>query len=421
MDLAVYDVAGVMRVLRSDGPVTRVGLGDRLNVTRAQVDQRLDQLRSLGLLEEVTTAKSTGGRRPRAFGLRARAGYLVSVALGVTGLSVATVDMTGTIVDERRLDSDIAAGPHVVLGEVVRQVEAMAGNFGGMHPWGVGISVPGPVDYAGGIVVSPPIMPAWDQFPIRDWLSAKIGVPCWLDNDANAMALGESRYGTGRDEANMIFVKLGTGIGSGIIMGGQLQRGSGGCAGDVGHLPVSGSTVPCRCGNVGCVEAVAGGGALTQLANELAADGRSPGLAEMMAGSATLTATDLVRAAELGDVEALTAVRQAGTRIGTVLAYVVSIINPSQLVLGGRMADAGEVLLASLRQALYARALPLASRDLIVRRSALGSAAALHGTAEMTFDELFSDEALAVWSASGNPSGLADLATTITRQRARVR
>ena len=402
----------LLRVLRTAGPSTRQQLVTGTGLTRTQVDGRLESLRALGLVQEAVTPISTGGRRPRAVALNSRAGHVLTLCIGATGVLVASVDLAGDIIDERRTAIDVARGPHDVLGLCVELAQELSASAGA-DPWAVGVSVPGPVDIDRGIVLSPPIMPGWDQFPIRDWVADKLQTACWLDNDANACALGEFRHGAGRtprerSSTEMVYVHLGTGIGAGIIMSGALQRGDRGCAGDIGHLPSPGATVACRCGNVGCLEAVAGGSALGQLAQRLATDGTSPGLAELSAelpDGVRLDASALSRAAELGDAAALGVLRTAGTQIGEVLASVISLLNPGQLVIGGGLSQSGDLLLSSVRKSLYARALPLASRDLLVRRATLGDLGAVHGLAELALEGLFSAEVLDRWMPNGSPQG----------------
>lgn len=398
----------VVRELRSSGPLTRQELMAATGLTRPQLDQRLGQLRDLGLIEDTTAAPSTGGRRPRAIAMRPRAGYVLAVAMGVTGVRVGAVDISGSIIDERSAPVDVSTGPHEALGLCTSLCQELTGKVGA-DPWAVGITVPGPVDIGHGIVVSPPILPGWDQFPIRDWIAEKLHLATWLDNDANAIALGEYRYGTGRGHRNMVYVKLGSGIGSGIIMGGVLQRGDGGCAGDVGHLPVPGADAPCPCGNIGCLEAVAGGLALGRVAATLAEEGRSPLLHALAEAGTVPDATALAHAAERGDIASLEALRLAGSRIGDVLASVVSLLNPSQLVLGGGLSYSGDVLVSSIRKSLYARALPLASRDLLVRRATLGEAGGVLGTAELIVERLFSPGVLDQWVDDKTPRGRPEL------------
>jgi predicted NBD/HSP70 family sugar kinase len=353
---------------------------------------------------------------------------VLTCSIGATGVLVTAIDLAGTVLTERRGLLDISAGPSSVLGACAGLIERLIDDLGD-QPWGVGVSVPGPVDIDAGIVVNPPIMAGWDRFPIRDWMAEKLNAAVWLDNDANAAALGELRHGLGRasqerSAGELVYVHLGTGIGSGIVMGGRLQRGALGCAGDVGHLPSPGATAPCPCGNSGCLEAVAGGAALGRVARSLAEDGRSPALSEMAAAlpdGQQLDAADLSRAAERGDAAALNALRTAGTQIGEVLAFVVSLLNPGQLILGGGLALSGDLMLSAVRQSLYARALPLASRDLLVRRTSLNELGSAHGLAELVIDGLFTPEVLDSWTEHGSPRGMPNLSNDGMLQRVPLR
>lgn len=409
MDTGPSDgLARIVRALRTTGPLTRQELMADTGFTRAQIDQRLEQLRDLGLLDESVALVNTGGRRPRALALRGSAGYVVAVHLGATQVTVGTVDLAGVILDERTMPVDLADGPEPVLQQCVELARELIDTADAL-PWAAGIAVPGPVDVNLGVAVSPPLMPGWDQFPIQRWLSERLDVACWLDNDANAIAVGEHRYGAGRGYPNMVFVKMGNSIGAGIIMGGLLQHGAAGCAGDLGHLPVPGATVPCRCGNIGCLDAVASGFALTRTAQELAETSRSPML-QSLRDNGPLDVLALVGAAQRGDTTAMEVLHRAGTQIGEVLASVVSLLNPSHLVLGGRLSTAGDGLLTAVRKSLYARALPLASRDLVVRRAGLGlTEGGILGISEIVYDELFGPSVLARWIGQRTPRGSRDL------------
>jgi predicted NBD/HSP70 family sugar kinase len=398
-------VGSILRALRGAGRLTRQELAQASGMGRSQLLQRLDVLRELGIVEERLTSSSTGGRRPRAASIRPGQGHVLVAALGVTGVTVAAVDLSGRVVDTRQNSLEIALGPDRVLTECVRLLTDLTQANGLGPSWGMGISVPGPVDHQRGMVVSPPVMPGWDQFPIRDWLGDRFGTACWLDNDVNVMAVGEQRYGAGRGHDDFIFVKLGHGIGSGLVMGGVLQRGSRGCAGDIGHLPVMDAPVPCRCGNVGCLEAVAGGMALDAAAERLVLEGASRRLAELTAGR-TAGVKDLVRAAELGDTTCLAVLQQAGDRIGAVLAHAVSLLNPSLVILGGGLLAVGDAMFTSMRKSLYGHALPLAARELVLTRTELGNTAAVLGIAEVVLDELFSPAHIESWWHRGAPAGL---------------
>jgi glucokinase-like ROK family protein len=271
----------------------------------------------------------------------------------------------------------------------------------------VGVGLPGPVRFATGRPVAPPIMPGWDDYPVRDRLAGRYAAPTWVDNEVNLMALGELRMGLAQGERDVVFLKIGTGIGAGLLSAGVLHRGAQGAAGDVGHVAVCDDTsVVCRCGNVGCLEALAGGASLGRLATAAAQDGRSEFLAQRMThdGASELDAADLVEAAAHGDFFAVEALGRVGHHIGRMLATLVNFYNPTLIVLGGGVANAGDLLLASIRQTIYSRSLPLATRDLRISRSMLGDKGGLYGAAFAVLDELFSRRHLPQWIADGSPA-----------------
>jgi predicted NBD/HSP70 family sugar kinase len=262
-------------------------------------------------------------------------------------------------------------------------------------------------------------MPGWDGYPIRDRFAARYDVPVWVDNEVNTMALGEYRAGLGRGADDLIHVKIGTGIGAGLISGGRLHRGTQGCAGDIGHVALASEAIEavpgatqqvCRCGKVGCLEALAGGAALARDATAAAEAGCSPALARRLAEAGSLTATDVVRAAEFGDPVSVELLQRAGRLVGETLAALVSFFNPSMVLLGGGVGMSGDLLLATIRQAIYRRSLPLATRDLRIARSQLGDRAGLMGAGFMVVDELFSRALLGRWLLDGTPAGQPALA-----------
>jgi glucokinase-like ROK family protein len=251
-------------------------------------------------------------------------------------------------------------------------------------------------------------MPGWDGYPIRERFATRYQAPVWVDNDVNVLALGESRSGIAAGHDNVVVVKIGTGIGAGIISEGHLHRGAQGSAGDVGHIQVvDDPTVICRCGNIGCLEALAGGEAIGRAGQAAALEGRSQRLGTALEQRGTVTAEDVARAASAGDPVAVALLGSAGRRIGSVLASVVNFFNPSLVVIGGGVANSPEQLLASIRETVYRRSLPLATRDLLIQRSSLGGLAGVIGASSMVVDELFSRDAIGQWLAEGEPMGLA--------------
>ena len=261
---------------------------------------------------------------------------------------------------------------------------------------GIGMGVPGPVDFAVGTVVSPPIMPGWDRYPIIDtvqqWFPA---VSVVVDNDVNVMALGEFTLGMAQGVENLIFVKIGTGIGAGVICERRIYRGSSGCAGDIGHICIDKEGPVCPCGNKGCLEKIAAGPAMAERALEAARRGESPRLLEAFERNGSrLQAEDVGQAAREGDAVALRVIRESGERIGEVLAALVNFYNPEMIVIGGGVSNLGDLLLSSIRQAILGRSLPLATRNLQIVFSSIGAQAGLFGGISLALAYAFNAEPL---------------------------
>ncbi|MGH3950383.1 MAG: ROK family protein [Pseudonocardiaceae bacterium] len=402
----------VLDLVRSGGARTRPELGRRSGLGRTVITQRVAQLIDCGLLEEGALGASTGGRAPRELQFRASAGHVLVAELGATSISVGLADLAGALLEQYEEPSNIARGPEETLGRVEELFEQLLTSRSPADPpvWGIGIGVPGPVEFATGRPIAPPIMPGWDGYPIRDRFAARYDVPVWVDNEVNLMALGELRGGLARGEHDLVYLKIGTGIGAGLISRGLLHRGDQGCAGDVGHVAVADdTTVVCRCGNTGCLEALAGGAALARDGATAAAEGRSRYLADLLKEKDRIEARDVARAATHGDPVSVDLLTHSGRLVGEMLATLVNFYNPALVIIGGGVAAAGDLLLAAIRQTVYRRSLPLATRDLRIARSPLSDRAGLMGAAFMIIDELFSRERLGTWIDHGTPIGRSDL------------
>ncbi len=267
--------ARILARLRDEGPLSRVQLADFLNVSRTTIAAEVARLGELGLAQEVGHAASRGGRRSTLVDLAGDIRF-VGISIGATGMSVGVTDGRVTVLSTSTIPCDIRQGPEPVLATALSEARTLLDKLGIERPMGAGIAVPGPVDFHRGVPVSPPIMPGWDGYPVRDALARELGCPAVLDNDVNAMALGEQHAGVARSAQDFLFVKIGTGIGCGIVVEGELYRGVDGCAGDIGHIRVEEFGPTCACGNTGCLEAFAGGAALARDATAAARAGRSP-------------------------------------------------------------------------------------------------------------------------------------------------
>jgi predicted NBD/HSP70 family sugar kinase len=277
--------------------------------------------------------------------------------------------------------------------------------------WGIGLSVVGPVELpnsetGSGAVVH--LAPDWAENPVADRLAARFHVPAWVDNDAHLMALGELRAGRGVGRSDLLYLKIGTSISAGLVSNGQVHRGANGYAGDIGHVVVADEAL-CRCGNVGCLDAVAGGLAIARDAGIAVAHGRSPYLAQLAMQGIVPTAAEVGMGAYRGDPYCIELLARCGQLIGATLATLVAAYNPSLVVVGGGVSAAGEILLSAMRESLYRRSRSLATRDVSVVRSEMGRTAGLVGAAFAVVDDLFSRERVRTWIAAGRPARLGEL------------
>jgi glucokinase-like ROK family protein len=378
----------ILRLLRDEGPVSRAELGDRLELTRPRLLAEVERLVAGELIAEAGMAASRGGRRSTLVEIHPRLRF-AAVDLGASSIDIEVTNGRLEPLAAYREPADIRSGPKVIL-QRVNELLAKARTDGAYERLdAVGIGVPGPVSFRDGVPVSPPIMPGWDRYPVREVLAREHGCPAVVDNDVNIMAIGERHGGVAHSVDDFLFVKIGTGIGCGIHLAGSVYRGVDGCAGDIGHIQVDGNGPICSCGNTGCLEALFSGAALARDSLAAARAGESPALAERLAGGEALSARDVAEGAAEGDVTCIRLIREGGRRVGGVLATLVSFANPSMIIIGGGLAQLGHVLLAEIRSVVYRRSLPLATGNLPVVLSELGGRAGVTGAGVLATDMAF--------------------------------
>ena len=376
----------LLELVRSGRAVTRGALQQATGLSRATVGQRLDRLFRAGWLREGAggpVGSPLGGRPSITLEFDDTHAVVLAADLETRHARAAVLSLGGEILAEHSGTLVIEDGPEAVLGELGRWFAELLEKAGRRAPevCGIGLAVPGPVDSETGRVVQPPIMPGWDDYDIRGRLSRALSehtgapaVPVVVDNDANLMAYGEQRAGH-PDCAAFVLVKVSTGIGAGVVVDGSIYRGIDGGAGDIGHIRV-GADALCRCGSYGCLAAVASGGAVARR------------LAET--GVPAASGSDVRDLLAAGHPEAAALAREAGRKVGDVLATVVTLLNPGVLMIAGDLA--GTPFLTGVRELLYQRALPRSTAHLDVVTSRLGERAGLIGAAALVVDHLYAPE-----------------------------
>ncbi|MFI7573898.1 ROK family protein [Micromonospora sp. NPDC049497] len=382
------DQARLVTLLRDDGPRSRVELGDVLGLPRARLAAEVERLVEAGLVEAAGPAASRGGRRSSLLRL-GRGVRFAGVVVGTRDLVVTVTDGELTPLAELREPVDVRQGPEPVVRRAVELIAKLRAELGLGRLTGVGVALPGPVDVREGMPISPPLLPGWHRFPVRDTIAAELGTPTLVDDDANVGALGERHAGVGRTFDDFLYLRLGAAVGCGLVLGGGLHRGATGSAGDIAHLRLTEDGPTCVCGEVGCLQAYCGDSGLIGAALAAADAGRSPALAARFDEAGTLTVADLAAAAGAGDPAAHGVVREAGRRLGQVLVGLVSFVNPAIVIIGGAPAGLGHALLAEVRALVYRRSAPLATGTMSIVLSDLNERATVVGAARLISDHAF--------------------------------
>lgn len=382
-----------MRALRRQGRISRIEISNITGWSKAKASQEIRSLVNKGYLVEIGEGVSQGGRKPRLLRINNQLGFIAGIDIGATSLDVALADVSGLILQRRSEPTDVKLNPESVLGRcselLLELIQLQKAN---PHQiLGIGVGVPGPVDFARGVLVAPPLMPDWENYSIRNFFGQTFtSAFVVVDNDVNIMALGEQRSGDAENVDHFLVVKIGTGIGCGIMASRKIHRGSSGSAGDIGHICVDTNGPICRCGNRGCLEAMAAGPAISEKATQAAREGKSELLQKMMQNNGNmLTPEDVNMACREGDETALEIIRSSGKMIGDVLAGLVNFFNPSQIYITGGISNFGNHLLVAIKRAVLRRSLPLATSGLDIVFSRMGSDAGVLGAIMLSLDYLF--------------------------------
>jgi predicted NBD/HSP70 family sugar kinase len=371
----------ILQLIAEGRACTRTEIARVTGLARSTVTQRVNALLTRDLVVEDVIGEPSGGRPPVGLRLNPRAGLLLAADIGATHLRVAVADLSAKVITEHASATSIADGPDVVLPRVIAIMSDLVEECGmsTADVRGIGVGVPGPVQFGTGTVIRPPIMPGWDGIRVPRYFAHTFNAPVLVDNDVNLMAIGEYQARRAHGEL-LLFIYIGSGIGCGIVDDWQVHRGADGAAGDIGHIRLPEEGRPCCCGNVGCVEAVASGSAL---ARELAE-----------AGLPADTSRDVVALVQSGNPIAMRAVRVAASRIGAVAATLVNCYNPSIIVIGGPLSPLRYDLLAGIRSVVYQRATALATRALTIEASQLDERVAVIGALLLAHRHVFSAQGL---------------------------
>ena len=307
--------------------------------------------------------------------------YRVGVDIGGTNVKIALVDFDGKIIYSNTVPTRAEMGYEAGVNNIKQAIKELTSETGADAKTieAIGFGLPGQIDYKEGIVKNLPNIPGWVNIPLAKIIEDEFSIPTRLDNDVRCAALGELNFGAGKGCENLICITVGTGIGSGIVLNGKLVRGASNAAGEIGHIKMDMTGGPlCGCGDYGCFEAYASGPAIVTMAKEYVSGGKSAKYKEM-ATDGIITPYIVAQAALQGDAVSIQIFKQMGKIIGTGLSSVINLLNPEKIIIGGGVADAGEILLDPIRKAIIDRAMPIQANAVQIVPAQLANTAGVIG------------------------------------------
>jgi len=382
----------VLRLIRSSGPLSRADAAEQTGLTRPTISAVVAELLAEGWIQEVGTGESSGGRPPILLQFNPKARWVIGAELGAGHVRAILTDLNGTVAHRIKYRVE-SSDPMVELGRLERAVrellDVVAAQPVPVPVAGLGLGITGMVDHKAGVWQYSPHFDV-ENLPVGDILQERLNLPVRVENDARAMAWGEHYFGVGRGVQNLAFIRVGVGIGAGIIIGGRLYRGAHGGAGEIGHTIVDDEGSRCRCGSYGCLETRASATAIARRAVRRIRMGQSSMIPDLVDGNLdAVIATTVIQAARAGDRLALETLVEAGRYLGLAIGNLVNLLNPSLVIVGGGTSSAGNLLLEPLREVALARTLPALRNQVQILLTPLGEDACPMGGAALVIEELF--------------------------------
>lgn len=368
----------VLEQIRQRAPISRALIAERTGLTKATVSSLVQELIDSHLVHEIGAGKSRGGRRPMMLHFNSNAGHAIGIDLGVKSFTAVLVDLNGAVIAEEYSRHRSSSETEVIrdVKEAIRKLcrQAPESPYGII---GIGIGIPGFSDEEGNVLFAPNL--GWNDVPLRQTLEQEFSIPVIIENEANAGAVGERQFGSGRGTSSLIYVSLSEGIGTGIWINDELYRGVSGFAGEFGHVSVDPYGKPCRCGNSGCWELYASENALLESARIAFAD-------------ETIDLHDLLKRADEGDPTALSLFDRVGRYLGIGIVNMMNAFNPEKIVLGGRLALARRWLEGAIFEELEKRSVPHPRKKLQLMFTGASGRATVLGAAWMAISDFIGAE-----------------------------
>lgn len=389
--LKAFDLAVVslLKLIKDCGIISQVELSKLSGYSRSTVSINCDKLLSNGYIV-IDDNKNIGQKKNIGLRLNKNLGYVIGIGMGGSNCRIAMCDIEGTLLHLETLPVDLMCGPEPTLELICPCIDALLKKNKDIDIplCGIGMGIPSPVKYETGVAFHPAFMPGWHLYPVKEYLQSRYHCPTFIDNEVNTLALGEY---TELQEPHQVLlcVKVGTGIGAGIIINRSIYRGENGGSGNIGHIQIDENTTPCVCGKIGCIEAIASLPALENQAVEIAKNYPQSILAEIYNKSDHISISDIRHAADKGDRFSLGIIQEAGTHLGNLLGKLIIFLDPGKIVIAGRTTLLGPIYLDYIRKATLKESAPWIGANFAIEFSKLKEDSSAIGAALLCIDELF--------------------------------
>ena len=387
----------ILNCLRSTAPLSRSQLAQMTGLNKTTVSSLVKELLDGGFIKEVGLGNSHGGRRAVMLDLNPNAGNIIGLEIGVDFISIILTDFRARILWRSKRETDPTQNQDTILDlaiELARDARAAAGPDGDSL-LGIGIGVPGLVDSSSGVLLFAPNL-RWRDVPIKDVFTSELGIPVFVDNDANVAALGERYLGIAQNTEDFIYLAAGVGLGGGIVLGGKLYGGVGGYAGEIGHMTIVENGELCNCGNRGCWETLVSQRAIIKRAQRAAESHRESRIVELCKGQMEqISISTIIQAASEGDETAERVLEETGVYLGVGIANLINALNPALVILGGVLSLASEYLLPAIERTIEERSLAWPRQTVRIMASSYGSDACVMGGVALVLHDILRRPTLA--------------------------
>ncbi len=386
-DLAIHTIVGL---IWKNGPISRAELSRLSGFSRSTITLNVDRLLKIGIVIETTKLPHNRESKRKCLEIAKDYGVIVGIEMGANNCAIGLCTLSGEIEETTSFRINYDLEPHAILKQLIMTITTLIGQSHRptKRVLGIGIGLPSPVDFNEGFAVHPAFMPGWHHFPIKSILQNHYHCPVFVDNEVNTMALGQSYLSEECRDANIIFVKAGSAIGAGIIINGEIYRGNSGLSGNIGHIQIDGRTEQCKCGKLGCLEAIVGGVALGKKAEQAAKHWKSNLLQTTYTKKGSLDAADIQQAAAKGDAEALRLIQEAGQVLGSLLGKLIIFFDPKAVVIGGGLTGFGPQYISYIRESIIQQCTPWIRSDFSVYETEYGSDIGIIGSAMLCIKQL---------------------------------